>query len=495
MPFRIAWIAPAALGFLALGCYLARFPEREPEPVPAPEPASTLAPPPNPAAPALDRNFAITNVTVIDVAAGVARPGLTVVVAGDRIAAVGPTATTLIPVGLPRADGTGKFLVPGFWDMHIHITDNETWPVLLRHGVTGVRHMFSLNIGVPDSKAERARGPVRPRIVAASHMLDGKESHIPFPFSVRVLKANKAAEAEERVRELKKHGDEFVKVYSMLPAEAYFAAVKEAKKQDLRVAGHVPYVLSVNQVSDAGQWTVEHLEGVDEACSPNEARYLAKLADFAAGKITDPHTGWKVALEAQESFDPQVAAATFARFVRNDTWHVPTLVQVRGLSILDDQEIPSKEAQKQLPLLVRFLWKREFLKDGVKLPNGRRFYSLQDLRDLKQFVEGEIKLVGLMHKAGVQILAGTDWPSPQVFPGESLHDELELFVRAGMTPAEALRTATINPAKCLNRETDLGSVETGHYADLVLLTADPLKDIRNTRTVDAVWVGGRRAER
>jgi imidazolonepropionase-like amidohydrolase len=100
-----------------------------------------------------------------------------------------------------------------------------------------------------------------------------------------------------------------------------------------------------------------------------------------------------------------------------------------------------------------------------------------------------------MHKAGVSILAGTDWPSPLVFPGASLHDELELFVRAGMTPAEALRTVTINPAKCLKREKDLGSVEAGRYADLVLLAADPIRDIRNTRTVEAVWVGGRRADR
>jgi imidazolonepropionase-like amidohydrolase len=434
-------------------------------------------------------------VTVIDVAAGVARPDLTVVVKGDRIAAVGPHATTRIRAGAPTIDGTGKFLVPGFWDMHIHVTDNDTWPVLLRHGVTGVRHMFSLNHGIPDPKADPTKGPVRPRVVAASHMLDGKGSRIPFPFSGRILKADTADEARTQVRELKKLGNDFVKVYSMLTPEAYLAALREAKALDMAVAGHLPYLLSAAQASDAGQRTIEHLDGVDAVCSPGEARHLAKLADFAAGKTKDPHTAWRVTLEAQETFDPKVAAGAFAKFVKNDTWHVPTLVQLRGLSNLGDREILAAAAEKQLPPLVKFLWKREFEKDGVRLPNGLRWYTQQDLRDLKQLVDGEVKLVGRMHKAGVSILAGTDWPSPLVLPGVALHDELELFVRAGMTPAEALRTATLNPAKCLKRDKDLGAVESGRCADLVLLTADPLKDIRNTRTVDAVWVGGRRAER
>jgi imidazolonepropionase-like amidohydrolase len=482
MPLRIACVAAAALGMFVL---------RVPEAAPAPPPAAA----------AVENEFAITNVTVIDVAAGVARPDLTVVVKGDRIAAVGPAATTRVPDGASKIDGSGKFLVPGFWDMHIHVTAEETWPVLVRYGVTGVRHMYSLYHGVPDPKADLTKGPVRPRVFAASYMLDGTLTRIPFPFKARILTADTAADAADRVRELKKLGNAFVKVYSMLPAEAYFAALKEAKEQNLRVAGHVPYVLSAGQASDAGQWTIEHLDGVDAACSPNEARYLAKLADFAAAKLTDENqnTAWRVSLEAQSTYDPQVAAAAFAKFVKNETWHVPTLVQLRGLSILDDPKIPTAEAEKQLPSLIQFLWKREIKDGAVRLTNGRREYKQQDLRDLKQLVEGEIKLVGHMHKAGVQILAGTDWPSPLVFPGESLHDEMELFVRAGMTPAEALRTTTINPAKCLKQEKDLGknlgAIEEEYYADLVLLKANPLKDIRNTRTVDAVWVGGRRAER
>ena len=153
------------------------------------------------------------------------------------------------------------------------------------------------------------------------------------------------------------------------------------------------------------------------------------------------------------------------------------------------------ETEKGLPALAKFLWVREFKPDGVRLTNGRRWYTWQDLADLKRVLDGEITLVGLMHAAGVQLLAGTDTPSPLVVPGEALHDELELLVRAGLTPAETLRTATVNPARWLKRERDLGTIEVGKFADLVMLSANPLESITNSRQINAVWVGGRRAGR
>ena len=440
-------------------------------------------------------DFAIVNVTVIDVAAGVATPDLTVVVADGRIAAVGPTATTRLRAGVPTTDGAGKFLIPGLWDMHAHASDAKSWPVFLRHGVTGVRHMFSLTHGISELKADPARGAVRPRVVAASHMLDGERSRIPFPFSTRVFKADTAPAARARVRELKAAGNAFVKVQSRLPPEAYFAAVAEAKAVGLPVAGHLPYDVSAAQASDAGQHTLEHLEGVAAMCSPLEQRCLARLRGYASGEVTDPHTPWRVELEALEHFDPKIAAAGLQKFAANGTWNVPTLVQARGFARVADRDAVPAEAEKELPALVRFLWKREYEKNGVRLPNARRWYTWQDLHDLQRLSDGEVKLVGCLHRAGVPLLAGTDWPSPLVLAGEALHDELALFVQAGLTPAEALRTATVNPAKCLKMEQDIGAVEPGRCADLVLLGANPLADIRHTRAVEAVWVGGRRAER
>jgi imidazolonepropionase-like amidohydrolase len=282
-------------------------------------------------------------------------------------------------------------------------------------------------------------------------------------------------------------------VYSTLPAKAYFAAVKEAKELGLPVAGHLPYDVAAAQASDAGQHTIEHLEGVAAMCSPLEKRCVAKLQNFAAGKAADPHTPWKVELEALETFDPKLAFVLLHKFVENGTWHVPTLTQARGLARLDDPKAVDPKMEEKLPPLVRFLWKRAIEKDGVRLPNNKRWYSWDDLKGRRALLEAEIKLVGRMHAAGVPLLAGTDTPSPLVVPGESLHDELDLFVKAGLPTAEALRTATLNPAKCLKLEQDTGAIEVGRCADLVLLGGDPLVDIRNARRVEAVWVSGRKA--
>lgn len=183
------------------------------------------------------------------------------------------------------------------------------------------------------------------------------------------------------------------------------------------------------------------------------------------------------------------------KFVKNGTWHVPTLTQARGLARLGDPKAIDPATEKQLPDLVKALWTRKFEPNGVQLTTALRRYTWQDLKDRQKVLEKETELVGRMHAAGVGLLAGSDTPSPLVLAGESIHDELELFVKAGLSPADALRTATLNPAKCLKMEKDLGAIEAGRYADLVLLERNPLADIRHTRTIEAVWVGGRRVPR
>jgi imidazolonepropionase-like amidohydrolase len=144
-----------------------------------------------------------------------------------------------------------------------------------------------------------------------------------------------------------------------------------------------------------------------------------------------------------------------------------------------------------MPKLVADFWQRELKEGGVRLPMVGLSFTKADLMEWKGLYEKDLELVRLMHNAGVQMLAGTDTPAPYVVPGHSLHEELGLFVEAGMTPAEALRTATLNPARCLGREKDLGTIEAGKYADLVLLSANPLIDIRNTHAIEMVTVGGR----
>lgn len=465
-------------------------PKADGQPTP-PEPVPVPPPPPAP------RDVAITNVTVVDVAAGVNRPGLTVVVRGDTIAAVGPADSTRPPDGSTVIDGTGKYLIPGLWDMHAHLADPALPELFTRHGVTGVRHMFSVNPFYTYKPPQDSNtGPVHPRVFAANQLLDGPDTAFPMPADINVVKATDAASARAAVRILREKGNKFVKVHAALPREAYLAAVEEAKVFGLAVVGHVPRSVTAAEASDAGQLTIEHLDGVAVLCSSLEKRLLYQLREPPApGRKVDTATGWRVQVEAHRNPDPAKADALFRKFREKGTWHVPTLVQTRAMARLAEPDALDPEVEKGLPKLLKYFWKRQITADGVKLPNMGINYSRRDLADRAELYEGDLGLVRRMHKAGVRLLAGTDTPAPLVVPGLALHDELALLVEAGLTPAEALRAATANPAECLGLADRAGAVEAGKWADLVLLSANPLHDIRNTRSIVCVLVGGRVAGR
>jgi hypothetical protein len=358
--------------------------------------------------------------------------------------------------------------------------------------------------------ANPAAAPVQPRVFAAHNVIDGPDTVFPFPVSLGVVKASDAASARAAVRRLKELGNDFIKVYSTLPKDAFFAALDEAQKLGMWCGGHVPHAVRVGDASDAGYHTVEHLGGVIFQCSKYEERIRAGLLDLhllvkpgekwndddlSAWKA-DRVTGWKEQAEAHKSFDPAKADALFRKFVKNGTWHVPTLVTARALARMGDRDAIGPELPKGLPDQLQYFWKREFTEDGgVRLPNLKLRATREDLLKRAALLKGDIELVRKMHAAGVGMLAGSDTPTPLVVPGVSLHEELELLVEAGLTPADALRAATLNPALCLGRRQDLGTVEVGKLADMVLLSADPLADIRNTRAIVAVVIGGRIAER
>ena len=440
-------------------------------------------------------HLAITNVTVIDVRAGKPVPKQTVVVRGDRVGAVGPAAGAAVPPGATVIDGTGKFLIPGLWDMHAHVVDPSYPDWFLRYGVTGVRHMFAINpFYLPAHPADPAAGPVAPRLVIANQMLDGPDNVFKWPVRTNVVIAADAPAARAAVREIQKKGNDFLKVYSWLPRDAYFAAVAEATKLGLPVAGHVPHAVTVAEASDAGQRTVEHLDGVAVLCSTRADRHRTDLR-AVGGTKADSATGWRIYVEAHGRFDPDRAAALFKTFVKNGTYHVPTLVQNWQMARLAEEDVIPPDVAKDLPRFLASFWKREVTPDGVSLPNVGVRFNRQDLRDREALIRGDIKLVRRMHRAGVRLLAGTDTTAPFVVPGLALHQELGLLVEAGLTPAEALRAATLGAAECLKMDERLGTVEPGKLADLVLLGKDPLADIRNTRTVEAVVVGGRLAPR
>ncbi len=451
-------------------------------------------PAPRPAPRVVEGTLAVTNVTVIDVVAGVARPNQTVIANGDRIVALAPAADVRATDGAALVDGTGKYLIPGLWDMHVHLSQPTVLDLFPKFGVTGVRHMFAPSpLYSYKPPADPTRGPVHPRVVAANNVLDGDPPLNEGILARNVVRAKDAESARAAVRELKKKGNDFVKVYPKLSRAAYFAAVEEAKKLGLDVVGHVPDTVSVAEASAVGQRSVEHLDGVYLACSEIEARLRALLSIKAAPGWVP---GWQVQVQALDTLDEKKLDALVATFRKHGTWHVPTLVQTYQIARLTDREAVPAEVESGLPDLIKMFWKREYLSDGtVKLPYFSITHTHTDLRARQRLYEGDRKLVARLHTAGVGLLAGTDTPAPLVAPGYALHDELALLVEAGLTPAEALRTATRNPAVFLRREKELGSVEEGKCADLVLLSGNPLSDIRNTRKIESVWIGGRKAVR
>ncbi len=444
-------------------------------------PAALLADQP----PAAPKPLAITGVTVIDTAGGPPRPNQTVLIRGDRIAAVGGPGDVTVPADADTLDAAGKFLIPGLWDMHVHIAGPDYLKLFLAHGVTGVREMHAF---FPEGIL-RIRQLVReglmngPRIVAAGALIDG-----PRTFWPGALKATTPGEGRAAVQRLQRMGADFVKVYDSLTPEVYWAIVTEAKAQGLPFAGHVPLAVPITEASAAGQRSVEHLTGVALACSAREDELrrdllaaLAKTEDASAAYALIGRTSTQIS----DSYDAAKARALFATLKRNSTWQTPTLTVLRAMGSLDDPTFTADPRSKYLPAYLTRGWKIE------NMPKERR-PTAELLASRRASYAQALKIVAAMRAAGVPILAGTDTTNPYCFPGFSLHGELELLVtKCGFTPLQALQTATVEPARFLGRAADLGTVAAGKLADLVVLDADPTADIRNTAKVNAVLANGR----
>ncbi len=432
--------------------------------------------------------LALTNVTVIDTTGGPAKVNMTVLIQGQQIVSVGPTAAIPTPKDAHVIDAAGKFLIPGLWDMHVHGTGRPGFlDLFIANGVTGVRDMFG-----PLDEIQRRREEIRagarfgPRIVAAGRMLDGPNPIIPGATAI-----NRPDEGRDAVIGAKKEGSDFIKVYSLLSRDSYYAIASEAKRQALPFAGHVPEAVSVAEASDAGQKSIEHLTGILLGCSTKESELRQRLIDDlkrGEGFSAAHRTFLLGQIESLESYSEDKAQALFERLVKNHTWQCPTLTVLRGFALLDTESFTNDSRLKYLSAWQRFYW-------DPKTSFVVHYLTKRDFADLKREFHKELELVGKMRRAGVELLAGTDTSGPYCFPGFSLHDELALLVEAGLSPMEALQSATINPARFLGQFDRLGTVDSGKAADLVLLDADPLQDIRNSQKIRAVVVGGRIIQR
>jgi imidazolonepropionase-like amidohydrolase len=372
----------------------------------------------------------ITDVTVVDVNAGVSRPHQSVVVRDSLIEVVAPANAVKPPAGGRIVDGAGKFLIPGLWDTHVHLDgDGEVLRVFLAAGITGVRDMGGDL--APLAEARRLIDSGRwqgPRLVLAGPMIRGpqRESDKSGRGS-RVVRT--PAEGRQAVDELVALGVDFIKIQDFLSRESFLAIAAAARAKKIPLAGHVPPAVSPGEASEAGQTNITHFgELYPKVCAP--------LFKVDAEGMPD------------ETCGQPARKAIYTQLVRNGTWFEPTIAQFQYLA-------PGN-------------WRAIF--NGFK------------------------RLVPEMRQSGLRVLAGTDWQNSLEArggaPGITLHEELLRLVEAGFTPIEALRAATSNPAEFFGLKNQLGSVEPGKVADLVLLEGDPLADITNTQHVAAVMRDG-----
>jgi imidazolonepropionase-like amidohydrolase len=416
----------------------------------------------------------LNNVTVVDVRTGALQPEQTVVLERNHIASVGPSKSAKYPRNAASVNCRGLFLIPGLWDMHVHLvfgdwfpdTRDISLPLFVANGVTGVRDMGS-ELGIVQGwrneiEAGRLLGP---RILTSGPMLDGPKPR--FPSSVAIATPE---DAHRAVADLKRKGADFIKLQSLIPREAVFAIAEEAKKEEIPFEGHVPDAVRASEMSEAGMKSFEHLIGIFEGSSPAEDEFLK--GNKTEGKFL-------------ATYDAARAASLAAMLAKNQTWQCPTLVWERGGNLIDVSDFSKDTRVKYVPAS----WKNKTWKRFTdEITQG---YGTDDLATRKKFIEKELEVVGILHKAGVPFLAGTDTPAGvHIFPGFSLHEELQRFVAAGFTPLEALQTATIHPARFFGIEDQAGTIEKGKFADLVLLSANPLEEIANTQKIAAVIVNG-----
>jgi imidazolonepropionase-like amidohydrolase len=436
--------------------------------------------------------LAITHVTVIDATGSAPQPDMTLLITDQRIAAIAPSKSINIPRSAQIVDATGKFLIPSLFDMHLHLTgagepggSREFFiPLLLANGITTVRDMGGdLKSLIPLRKEIEQGKRLGPQIFFSGPYLDGS----PPSFQPSIVVTN-AVEASEDVHSLIQRGVDFIKVQSILSRDAYFAIANVCRREHITFVGHVPDRVTAAEAADAGQKSIEHLTGVLRACSNDEPR-LMREQFFSTPKKETPaqsharQLAWQ--RELLRTYSDKKAAALIDKFIRNQTWQVPTLILLKKDAFPTPDSDPSQDVRrKYVPR--RFL---EGWEKGAQARDKGTTHAEFELR--KALLAKSIQFAGKMQAAGVHLMAGTDSAAPYVFPGSSLHDELGLLVQAGLSPMQALQAATKNPAEFLGKLQTQGTIEQDKFADLLLLDANPLAGIHNTQKIRAVVLRGK----
>ena len=366
-------------------------------------------------------------VTVVDVEAGQLIADRTVVVSGSRICSVDETAGAVVPADAVVVDGSGRFLIPGLADMHIHVNYPDDMLLYVANGVTTVRILWGFDWTL-ELREQIAVGEVLgPEVFTTGPIMDGYPPY--WPGSEVVTTADAAAAS---VQTQVDSGFDFIKVYTRLNQESYDAIIQTATQLGIQVVGHVPDEVGLEHVLNSGQYSIEHLTGYQ---IPGKGDALEQLT------------------------------------AQNEVWNCPTIIVYERYAVVDQLHDQPMEGLDYVHPQMRANWK------------ASEPFAPYDLGQFKSKVKQ-------LHDLGALLIAGTDTANPYVIAGFSLHEELELMVEAGLTPAEVLRTATYAPAEHLGILHRAGTVEVGKDADLVLLDGNPLDDIGKTRNRAGVMVKG-----
>lgn len=428
--------------------------------------APAAAPPPDP-----HSRYVIRDVRVFDVEAGSFGPTTSVAIRDGVVATIGPEATLS---GARIIDGDGRFLVPGFWDMHMHsfqLSPQLHFPLFVANGVTSVRDMMdcpeetdSLIACVGDKR--RWSAAVDDGQLAAPRFVEVAS----FYFDQADMPPE---EILARARLYKARGIDALKVYNRPSPTTYGVLARSADQLNMRLVGHLPKAVSLDAAVAAGQLSFEHAHLFLTQC-------FSDAADWRAGKLDDLNPTLRTERMVQD-FDPEMCRKSMVAMRDADAWFVPTHVTRQEDARAADDAFVNDPRLDYLDPLSRWAYREDLNANVERYPGAR------GSKALKAYFERGLELTGEAHRAGVGILVGTD----TAIEGFRYHDELAHLVQAGVSPADVLRAATIDAARYAGLDATSGSIAVGKRADLVLLGANPVDNIGNTRKIDAVWLAGR----
>jgi imidazolonepropionase-like amidohydrolase len=413
----------------------------------------------------------ITNVNVIDVVTGEVLPNRTVAIDGDEITAI-YTKTINPGKNLEVVDGTGKYLIPGLWDMHVHNNWNYEYTndLLLANGVTGAREMWGNMAIRKKMDEERISGRPIIDIYSAGVIIDGAPRI--WPGSDEVISPEDAAAL---VKCQVEQGAEFIKIYSRLDSATFYAIAQTSKELGVPFAGYVPSQVHIRDAAAAGMQTMEHLLGLEEMAAHDSI--ISQSKEMKTSFRSTPAT-----YHIYSHLDSNLLDSSLLELQKSNVWMSPTMTTARGYYLKYNKDFIADKRVEYLPGDMIFDW-NPYLQFGLK-PDSIEIAKREDLWKF------HFEMLKALVRTNTPIIAGTDYPNPWAFPGFSLHDELEIYVKAGMSPLQALQTATLNPSRLMKNE-KIGTVKKGSLASLVLLNNNPLENINAVRAIESVVLRGK----